>query len=61
MPVGPRKVGGPNTAFLRRYSLDEKSHPMDWFSAFMPLTPDVNVEDPVIANMKGDRTTKLKR
>jgi hypothetical protein len=29
MPVGPRKVGGPNTAFLRRYGLDEKSHPMD--------------------------------
>ena len=59
MPVGPRKVGGPNTAFLRQYGLDKMSHPMDWFTAFMPLTPDANLEDLAIANMKGDKTTKF--
>jgi hypothetical protein len=59
MPVGPRKVGGSNTAFLRRYGLEEKSHPMDWFTAFMWLTPDANMEDPAIANVKEDRTTKF--
>jgi hypothetical protein len=59
MPGGQRKVGGPNTVFLRRYGLDEKSHPMDWFTAFMPLTPDANLDDPAIANVKGDRTTKF--
>ena len=59
MPVGPRKVGGPNTAFLRQYGLDEKSHPMDWFTAFMPFTPDANLVDPAIANVKGDRMTKF--
>ena len=59
MPVGPRKVGGSNTAFLRRYGLEEKSHPMDWFTAFMWLTPDANLEDPAIANVKEDRTTKF--
>jgi len=32
---------------------------MDWFTAFMPLTPDANKEDPAVANVKGDRTTKF--
>jgi len=26
MPVGPRVLGGPNTAFLRRYGLNQTSH-----------------------------------
>jgi hypothetical protein len=32
---------------------------MDWFTAFMPLTPDANKDDPAIANVKGDRKTKF--
>ncbi len=59
MPIGPRMVGGPNTDFLKQYGLDEMNHLMDWFTAFMPLTPDANLEDPAIANMKGDKTTKF--
>ena len=59
MPVGPRVLGGPSTTFLRRYGLNKKSHPMDWFTAFVPLTPDANLEDPAIANVKGDKTTKF--
>ena len=59
MPVGPQKVGGPNTIFLGQYGLNKMSHPMDWFTAFMPLTPDANLEDLAIANMKGDKTTKF--
>ena len=43
----------------RRYSLDENSHPMDWFTAFMPMTPEMNREDAAAANVKGDRTTKF--
>ncbi len=57
--VEPRVLGGPNSVFLKQYSLDEKSHPMDWFTAFMPLTPDANKEDPAIMNVKGDRKTKF--
>ena len=59
MPVGPRKVGGPNTAFLRQYGLDKMSHSMDWFTAFMPLTLDANLENPGIANVKGGKTTRF--
>ena len=59
MPIEPRILGGPNTDFLKRYSLDENSHPMDWFTAFMPMTPDMNREDAAAANVKGDRTTKF--
>ena len=44
--VEPRKLGGPNAVFLKRYGLDETSHPMDWFTALMPMTPDDNLEDP---------------
>ena len=33
--IEPRVLGGPNTDFLRRYGLDEASHPMDWFTAFI--------------------------
>jgi hypothetical protein len=57
--VEPRVLGGPNTDFLARYGLDETSHPMDWFSAFMPMTPIMNKEDPAVANVKGDRTTNF--
>jgi hypothetical protein len=32
---------------------------MDWFSAFMPMTQNMNKEDPAAANVKGDRTTKF--
>ncbi len=30
-----------------------KHHLLDWFTAFMPLTPDANLEYPAIANVKG--------
>jgi hypothetical protein len=57
--IKPRVLGGPNAAFLERYDLDETSHPMDWFTAFMPLTPDMNREDLGVANIKGNKTTKF--
>jgi hypothetical protein len=57
--IKPRVLGGPNIDFLQRYGLDEASHPMDWFTAFMPMTPDMNCEDAAAANVKGDRTTKF--
>jgi hypothetical protein len=57
--VLPRKLGGPNTDFLHRYGLSETSHPMDWFTAFMPLTPNDNKEDASVPNVKGDRRTKF--
>ena len=58
-PIQLRVFGGPNTDFLAKYGLDETSHPMDWFSAFMPMMPDMNKEDPVTANMKGNWMTKF--
>ncbi len=32
---------------------------MDWFTAFMPLTPDANKEDLAVANVKGDHRAKF--
>ena len=32
---------------------------MDWFNALMPLTPSHNLEDPVKANVKGNKVTKF--
>ena len=32
---------------------------MNWFSAFMPMIPDINKEDPAAANVKGNRTPKF--
>jgi hypothetical protein len=32
---------------------------MDWFLAFMPMTRNMNKEDPAAANVKGDRTMKF--
>ena len=58
-PIDPRVIGGPNSNFLARYGLDETSHPMDWFSAFMPMTQSMNKEDPAAAYVKGDQTTKF--
>jgi hypothetical protein len=59
MPIKQRVVGGPNTDFLKRYGLNKTSHPMDWFTVFMPMTPDMNWEDPAVANVKGNCTTKF--
>ena len=38
-PPEPRTCGGPSESFLKRYNLDEKSHPIEWFTALCPLTP----------------------
>ena len=57
--AGKRIMGGPSSAFLRRYNLDENSHPADFWSALMPLTPKDNKEDTIKANVKGDRKTKF--
>ncbi len=59
LPIKPRVLSGPNGPFMEPYGLDETSHPMDWFMAFMPLTPTMNREDPGVANVKGDKTTKF--
>ncbi len=59
MPVEPRVLGGPNSDFLKRYGLNNESHLMDWFMAFMLLTPDANKEDPAVANVNGDGRTKF--
>ena len=37
-PAEPRVKCGPNADFLKRYGLNENSHPMDWFSALVPMT-----------------------
>ena len=47
-------MGGPNSDFLKRYELDERKHPMDWFTAIMPMTPEDNLEDPSVSNVKGE-------
>ena len=49
--VKPRVHGGPNMDFLKKHGLDENSHPMDWFNAFLPITSKDNLEDPFKANM----------
>ncbi len=51
--------GGPNGKFLKRYGLDEKSHPMDWMNALLPMLPEHNLEDAKVANVKGDKKTKF--
>jgi hypothetical protein len=55
-PAEPRVKGGPNADFLKRYGMNENSHPMDWFSALVPMTQEMNLEDPAAANVKGDKT-----
>ncbi len=45
---------GIKSSCIKPYGLDKASHPMDWFTAFMPLTPDMNWENHAKANVKGD-------
>ncbi len=59
LPIKRRVLGEPNTAFLEHYGLDKTSHLMDWFTAFMLLTPDMNREDPGVANVEGNKITKF--
>jgi hypothetical protein len=59
MPVEPRVLGGTNSDFLKRHGLNDKRHLMDWFTAFMPLTPNANKEDLAVTNVKDDCRTKF--
>ena len=45
--------------FLNKHGLDEHSHPMDWFNALLPMSPTDSLEDPLKANVKGDRKSKF--
>jgi hypothetical protein len=54
-----RVMGGPSAAFLKKHGLDEYSHPMDWWTSLMPLTPADNKEDTYEVNVKGDRVSKF--
>ena len=42
--IEQRKKGGPNDEFLKRYGLDETSHPIHWVNALMPFTQADNKE-----------------
>ncbi len=57
--IKPRVLGGLNINFLQQYSLDKTSHPMDWFTAFMPMTSNMNQKDLAAANVKDNQTTKF--
>lgn len=57
--VVERVKGGPSEAFLLKHKLDGDSHPMDWFTALMPLTEATNLEDAVKANVTGDGRKKF--
>ncbi len=59
MPVEPRVLGGPNSDFLKLYGLNNWSHPMDWFTAFMLLSPEANKRDLAVANVKCDCRAKF--
>jgi hypothetical protein len=55
----PRVKGGPNADFLKQYGLNENSYPIYWFLALSPMTQAMNLEDPVAANVKGNKTIKF--
>ena len=58
--VHERRVkGGPKKGFLKKHNLNEKSHPFDWWTALMPLTPNDNIHSAKEANVKGNQTTKF--
>ena len=44
-PVEPHVKGGLNEKFLENYGIDQNSHQADWFSVFMTLTDDENLEE----------------
>ncbi len=51
--------GGPGYAFMTKYGLDEHSHPMNWQTSIMPLTPENNLKDAVIANITDNKEKNL--
>ena len=55
----PRTLGGPNIVHLKRYGLGPFSHPMDWFTSLMPLTPEMNKEEISEIDAIGDGKTKF--
>eukprot|EP00957_Ditylum_brightwellii_P069064 5242665-Ditylum_brightwellii.AAC.1 len=55
----PQDNGGPCTFFCRKYGLDIKRHPPDWFNALLHITPKDNMEDMLEVDVMGDKTTKF--
>ena len=54
-----RNEGGPNMEHIQRYGLGLHSHPMDWFTSLVPLTPDANLEPLEECDAIGDQKTKF--
>ncbi len=50
---------GPIDEFLKCFGLDEKSNQMDWMSAFLPMLPELKMDDAWKVNIKGDMVTKV--
>eukprot|EP00957_Ditylum_brightwellii_P131394 10020741-Ditylum_brightwellii.AAC.1 len=50
---------GPCACFCRKYGLDEKSHPADWFNALLPITPKDSMEEVSEVDVTDDKTTKF--
>lgn len=50
---------GPTLSFLKKYKLDEKSHPADWLNALRLLTLKEKLELVDDVNVKGDWKTKF--
>ena len=54
-----RTEGGPNMEHIKRYGLGLHSHPLDWFTSLVPLTPDANLEPLEECDAIGDEKTKF--
>ena len=52
-------MGGPCSDHIKLYGLDEHSHPMDWFSSIVPMTPNKNLHDASVPNVRGNFKTKF--
>ena len=58
LSLSPEQRGGVNSDFLRKHGLDEHSHPMDWFNSLLPMTPEDNLYDLAVSNVKGNNKLK---
>ena len=55
--VMEKKLSGPFSNHISKYYLDENSHPMDWFTFIMPLTPNAIKEDIIEFYINSDSKT----
>ena len=55
----PQAKGGAKSEILRKHGIDEHIHQTYWLNSLLLMTPEENLDNPAVDNVKGYKKSKL--